>query len=338
MTPLQTSVDGEYTYSFTTGSRGRLVPGTSTISLLFPDDITFTQGTPSTTRVTVNSVSAQSVTLNTGAATDDTLIITIPSGVTIGNNSSVTVVIDQSAGIQNASTYSALTYNASTSVESTWPLGYDYSLPVELTLFETVQKEESVVLNWITESEIDNAYWLIERKEISKEEYEKIQSKTMSVSNTESEFENIAEIKGQGNTSSQTEYSYSDEQVEYGKIYAYRLIDVSYTGVHTYHNILIQEMSLPIHFELKQNYPNPFNPSTSIGFLLPKASKVTLVIYDVLGRKVTELLDKKEFEPGSWKMVWKGQNLHGENVASGVYIYRIKADNFVKTKKMVLIR
>ena len=70
--PMQTSVDGEYTYSFTTGSRGRLVSGTSTISLLFPEDITFTQGTPATSRVTLNSVKAQSVTLNTGVATDDT--------------------------------------------------------------------------------------------------------------------------------------------------------------------------------------------------------------------------------------------------------------------------
>ena len=63
--PLQTSVNGQYTYSFTTGSRGRLVPGTSTISLLFPDDISFTQGAPATSRVTVNSVTAQSIALNT---------------------------------------------------------------------------------------------------------------------------------------------------------------------------------------------------------------------------------------------------------------------------------
>jgi len=335
--PVQPSVMGEYTYSFTTGSRGRLVSGTSTISLTFPDDISFTQGAPASSKVTVNSVQAESVTLNTGVAAD-TLVVTVPSSVTIGNNTGVTVVVDQTSGIQNASTTTSLTYNTITSVENTWLTGYDFSLPVELTLFETIQKEESVILNWVTESEIDNAYWIIERKEVSKEEHEKIQSKTLSANNTESEFKAIAEMDGQGNTSSQTEYSYFDEKVGYGKIYAYRLIDVSYTGVQTFHNIIIQEMSLPKEFELKQNYPNPFNPTTSIDFVLPKATKVSLVIYDIRGRKVAELLDQKDYEPGSWKVVWKGQNLHGEKVASGMYIYRIVADKFVKTKKMLLIR
>jgi hypothetical protein len=336
--PTITSVMGEYTYSFTTGSRGRLVSGTSTISLSFPDDITFTQGAPASSKITVNSVQAGAVTLNEGTGTDDTLIVTVPSSVTIGNNSNVTVIIDQSSGIQNASTYALLTYNAKTSVEDTWPVGYDYSLPVELNVFESLQKDERIILNWETESEIDNAYWLIEKKEISKEEYEKIQSNSLRVSETEVDFDIIAKIKGQGSVSNITEYTYTDDLVEYGKIYAYRLIDISYTGLHTYHNSIIQEMSLPKYFSLEQNYPNPFNPSTSINFILPKATKVSLVIYDVLGRKVKKLLNNKKYEPGKWKIVWTGQNQNGNKVASGIYIYRIMAGEYTKTKKMVLIR
>ena len=336
--PHQVDVMGEYTYSFTTGSRGRLVSGTSTISLLFPHDISFTQGAPASSKVTVNSVQADAVALNAGTGTDDTLIVTIPSSVTIGNNSNVTVILDQSSGIQNASNHTFLTYNVKTSVEDTWPIGYDDSLPVELSVFESVQQDENIILNWMTESEIENAFWLIGKKEISKEEYDKIQSNNLKITNTKLDFEIITKIDGQGNTSSRTEYSYSDNLVEYGKIYAYRLVDVSYTGQHTYHNTIIQEMSLPKHFSLEQNYPNPFNPSTFINFTLPEVNKVSLVIFDVLGRKVIELLKDKKYEPGNWKVIWKGQNSFGEKAASGIYFYRINAGEFVKTKKMVLIR
>lgn len=89
---------------------------------------------------------------------------------------------------------------------------------------------------------------------------------------------------------------------------------------------------IPKQYSLSQNYPNPFNPSTNIEYQLPEAGKVSLVVYDILGRKVTTLVNKQQ-NPGSYKVTF-----NAENLASGVYIYRLRASNFVKTKKLILLR
>jgi hypothetical protein len=135
ITPLIANMIGHYTWNFTTGSPGRLVSGVSTIFLLIPDDATFTLGVPTNSKVAVNSTAANAPVLRTGTLTNpDTLIITVPSSVTIGNNTNVTVVIDETAGLRNAISIAALTYAAYTSVEN-GVVGYDLSLPVSLTAF-----------------------------------------------------------------------------------------------------------------------------------------------------------------------------------------------------------
>jgi len=100
----------------------------------------------------------------------------------------------------------------------------------------------------------------------------------------------------------------------------------------------------PTEFWLGQNYPNPFNPSTEILFSLPRAAKVKLQIFDVLGRQVATLVDELA-SPGNYKVLWDGKNMSGQAVASGVYLYRITANNvsgsgqaFVLTKKMILLK
>jgi hypothetical protein len=90
--------------------------------------------------------------------------------------------------------------------------------------------------------------------------------------------------------------------------------------------------SIPKEFRLEQNYPNPFNPSTAIEFALPKVSKVTLKIYDILGREVTTLLDE-EMQPGEYKVVFEANEL-----ASGVYFYRLQTQDFVRVKKLMLLK
>ncbi len=89
---------------------------------------------------------------------------------------------------------------------------------------------------------------------------------------------------------------------------------------------------IPTEFLLSQNYPNPFNPSTKIKFDIPKQTNVKLVVYDILGRVIERLVDK-EMLPGSYAAEWNAQNF-----SSGVYFYRIEADGFVKSSKMVLIK
>jgi hypothetical protein len=101
----------------------------------------------------------------------------------------------------------------------------------------------------------------------------------------------------------------------------------------------ISDLSLiPADFELSQNFPNPFNPVTSIRYGLPRTAKVQLKIYDLLGREVITLIDNKSEEAGFHLVNWNGQDKHGRAVASGLYIYRLAADEFVQTRKMVLVR
>jgi len=89
----------------------------------------------------------------------------------------------------------------------------------------------------------------------------------------------------------------------------------------------------PVEFELAQNYPNPFNPSTTIKFKPDRAGMVNLVIYDLLGREVTTLVDDMK-TPGSYEVTWNAQD-H----ASGIYFYRIElGGSKVSTRKMLLLR
>jgi len=95
---------------------------------------------------------------------------------------------------------------------------------------------------------------------------------------------------------------------------------------------------IPNRFSLSQNFPNPFNPSTTIRYGLPRASNVTLRIYNLLGRKVVTLIDDEPRGPGFHIMAWNGRDTEGRSVASGLYIYRILADDFSQTRKMLFVK
>jgi len=95
--------------------------------------------------------------------------------------------------------------------------------------------------------------------------------------------------------------------------------------------------TLPDRYALGQNYPNPFNPTTTIGFALPRASRVTLDVYDVSGRVVTRLFNGT-LPAGSHQVQWHGMDMSGDAVGSGVYFYRLQADDFTQTQKMLLLR
>jgi hypothetical protein len=95
---------------------------------------------------------------------------------------------------------------------------------------------------------------------------------------------------------------------------------------------LLSGESLPDTYALRQNYPNPFNPVTQVAFDLPKASNVKLTVYNVLGQEVDVLMDQR-MEAGSHVAEWDA-----ELFSTGVYFYRIAADNFSETKKMLLLK
>ncbi|MEO8511964.1 MAG: T9SS type A sorting domain-containing protein [Ignavibacteria bacterium] len=89
---------------------------------------------------------------------------------------------------------------------------------------------------------------------------------------------------------------------------------------------------LPDKFELSQNYPNPFNPSTKINFSIPKTGMVKLVVYDMLGKQVSELLNGN-YNAGSYKV-----DFNASVLSSGVYFYKIEAEGFTDVKKMMLVK
>jgi flagellar hook assembly protein FlgD len=88
---------------------------------------------------------------------------------------------------------------------------------------------------------------------------------------------------------------------------------------------------------LTQNYPNPFNPTTNIKFSIPKSTYLSLEIYDLLGRLVTKLMQEKK-EAGSYAVTWDGKDQFGNEVSSGIYLYKFDSESFTASKKMVLLR
>jgi hypothetical protein len=95
---------------------------------------------------------------------------------------------------------------------------------------------------------------------------------------------------------------------------------------------IVTDKEFPKAFVLFQNYPNPFNPSTSISFTLSSKSFVSLKVFDALGREVSVLLSE-ELPAGTYARQWNGSNL-----PSGVYFYRLQADKFTETKKLILLK
>jgi hypothetical protein len=117
-------------------------------------------------------------------------------------------------------------------------------------------------------------------------------------------------------------------------------VDISSVGIRLWRDTMrvaitgIQqdEETLPTQFSLSQNYPNPFNPSTTVTYELPRASHVTLKVYDALGREVATLVHGLE-EPGYKSVEWNASGM-----SSGVYLYRLTAGHFVQTRKLLVLR
>jgi C1A family cysteine protease len=95
--------------------------------------------------------------------------------------------------------------------------------------------------------------------------------------------------------------------------------------------------ALPGSYQLRQNYPNPFNPNTTIDFDLPARSTVTVTVYDVLGRTI-KTLTSGVMPAGRHTVEWTGKDYNGKPVSSGVYFYRLAADDFAQTRKMLLLK
>jgi hypothetical protein len=93
----------------------------------------------------------------------------------------------------------------------------------------------------------------------------------------------------------------------------------------------------PAKYGLLQNAPNPFNPLTRIVYLVPRESAVSIRVYDVSGRLVRTLVDDSDTDPGRHVAIWDGRSESGASVSSGVYFCTMRAPDFHKSRKMILL-
>jgi len=107
--------------------------------------------------------------------------------------------------------------------------------------------------------------------------------------------------------------------------------------VNRYDYLSIAAEGIPLEFALHENYPNPFNPTTTLRFDLPEVSDITLIIYNMLGQKV-RTFDYQNTSAGYHSVTWDATNDLGQQVGAGVYLYQLQTKNFVKTRKMVLLK
>lgn len=191
-------------------------------------------------------------------------------------------------------------------------------IPVELTSFTANVNKNTVTLNWQTATETNNSGFEIQRKKSG----DRIQ---------QSEWEDIGFVPGFGTTTEIRTYSYTDEGLGSGT-YLYRIKQIDYDGSYEYSNVIEVNVDVPDQFSLEQNYPNPFNPVTQINYSISIAGNVELVLYNSIGEKVAEVVNKIQ-QPGRYSVSFDGSNL-----SSGVYYYKLISGNFVSVKKMLLMK
>lgn len=189
------------------------------------------------------------------------------------------------------------------------------AIPVELASFTASQSASGVTLKWLTITETNNSGFEIQ-KSVNGSGYEK-----------------IGFVKGSGTTANAKSYEFKDADMpSHNQSIKYRLKQLDYDGTVNYSSVAEVNYVSPKKYELSQNYPNPFNPSTVINFQLASAGKVTLKVYNVLGKEVATLINK-DMPAGSHSV-----KFNAGNMSSGLYFYTLTAGNFTSTKKMILIK
>ncbi len=189
---------------------------------------------------------------------------------------------------------------------------FDRLLAVELSSFDAIPGDRQVTLNWSTASETNNDYFEVVRDGVP-----------------------VTVVSSYGNSNSGHDYSWTDRELVNGQTYSYTLFAVDVSGQRAE---LGTESATPYtqgviaDYQLHQNFPNPFNPSTQIQIDLVEGGPVALDVYDVTGRLVAGILNQN---------LPRGRHLvsfQADNLAAGLYVYRLTVNGFTDQKKMLFLR
>lgn len=195
----------------------------------------------------------------------------------------------------------------------------DIALPVQLSAFNASAAGSQVILTWTTISEKNNYGFEVQKSLNLAKDYQTIPNSF---------------VKGHGTTLQPHTYTYTVTATVAGNWY-YRLKQVDLDGTTTYtEGIQVGGSVKPVpkDFALDQNYPNPFNPTTTISYAVPKDSRVTLEVYNVIGQRVALLVD--EFKEAGYYTV----PFDGRAYASGIYFYRMVTPEVNFLKKMMVVK
>ena len=202
---------------------------------------------------------------------------------------------------------------------------FSRQLPVELASFGGELIDDSVILNWTTASQTNNAGWRVLRS-VDGLTYEQV-----------GKF-----VLGAGTSDALQNYSFVDNELPSSQKTFYVLEQIDLDGtVHRSNRIEMLMMGarfLPAPTEFAVNaYPNPFNPSTTLAYDIPSDAIVNIVIYDALGQEVRRLVATQR-NAGRYTVQWDARDNLGHGVGSGVYIAKIEAGAFSASQKMLLLK
>jgi hypothetical protein len=192
----------------------------------------------------------------------------------------------------------------------------EQGVAVELAAFAGHEDRGAAVIEWVTAMENAHAGFHLYRSTTEDGTYQRITPELVTGENP---------------------YRYRDETVKLDRTYYYKLEAVDFAGVGQSFGPVAVRITAPAMYSLAQNHPNPFNPETAIEFALPEAGEVTLTVYNLTGQEVVTLVHER-LDAGRHTALWDGRDRSGVELASGVYIYRIKAGTFAKARKMVLVK
>jgi len=186
-------------------------------------------------------------------------------------------------------------------------------LPVELHSFGAIRNNDKVILNWQTDTEINNLGFEIQKQ-------------------NGDTWEKVGFVNGKGNSNVKNEYSFTDINKSIEKT-AYRLKQIDTDGHFSFSEIVYSEgFLINLDYKLYQNYPNPFNPSTTIKYQILNDGLVTIKLYDILGNEIKTLV-KEQKTKGQYTYKFESTNL-----AAGVYIYSLESGYFSESKKMIVLK